>query len=657
MEDLHSDEVIVMRRPDPLRHPKAREAFGLLREDRMSRREFVRIAALLGASAASAYALAGLPDAATADEHGLPFAEPDAEAKPGGILRIAMQVMPMDDPATFTWVQASNQARHTLENLTVTGPDNITRPMLAERWEAADDLRSWTFTLRENVLWHNGEPLTAEHVKWNLERWCDPKLGSANISLSTFAAMIEDVESGAKDASGNPLTVKRLSPGAIEVVDARTIRLNLRKPVLSVPEDLYNFPTAILHPSFKGPVGPDTLGTGAYRIASYELTSHCTLERVKTLPDGRPFEYWGGPVMLDEIRYIHFDAEFQLIAFAAGQVDMVHELGFDQLDYARSLDGSLLSAPTAQTLCCRFQIDVPPFDDARVRQALVLAVDNKPVKEAVFPVDGSVGQNHHVAPIHPEYFELPVLERDLEQARTSAEGRGPGEPRPQDRHRQYGRHLASAGLRGDPRPAEGGRRPPRHRGAAAGDLLGHVGQGAVGGDAVDAPAARHPGTVLGLPLRGALERDPLLLPGLRPRARRGRNHARSVRAEGEDGAGAADPPGRLRDVAAGVPAGLHAGRQGRARHRGASDAVSSVAAGLGRSGLNPCPPPPPMLLWPPGHSPGPNDTTSRTRALSGQVGTGWPKESAQSQQPEPAFRSLRIGKPVQRRSRTWGSHA
>lgn len=407
-----------MRRPDPLHHPKAREAYGLLRAGRMSRRDFVRIAALLGASAVSAAALAGFPGEARADEHGLPFADPDAEAKPGGILRIAMQVMPMDDPATFTWVQASNQARHTLENLTITGPDNITRPMLASGWEAADDLRSWTFTLRENVHWHNGEPFTAEHVKWNFERWCDPKSGSANISLSTFASMIEEVETGDKDAAGNPLLVKRLIPGAIEALDAKTIRLNLKKPVLSVPEDLYNFPTAILHPSFKAPVGPDTLGTGAYRIASYELTGHCTLERVRTFPDGRPFEYWGGPVMLDEIRYIHFDAEFQLIAFAAGQVDMVHELGFDQLDYARSLDGNLLSAPTAQTLCCRFQIDQPPFDDARVRQALVLAVDNKAVKDVVFPSEGSLGQNHHVAPIHPEYFELPPLERDLEQARS-----------------------------------------------------------------------------------------------------------------------------------------------------------------------------------------------------------------------------------------------
>jgi peptide/nickel transport system substrate-binding protein len=417
-------EVTVTRRADPLSHPKAREAAGLFSDGKLDRREFVRIVTLLGASAATAYALAGLPDPVRADEHGLPFPEPDGEAKPGGTLRIAMQVMPIDDPATYTWVQASNQVRHTLENLTFTGPDNITRPMLAAGWEAADDLRSWTFTLRDNIKWHNGETLTSEHIKWNFERWCDPKLGSSNISLSTFAAMVEETDSGDKDAADKPIKVKRLIPGAIEVVDALTIRLNLRKPVLSVPEDLYNYPTAILHPSFKPPVGPETIGTGPFRIASYALADHCTLARVAALPDGQPFDYWGGPVYLDEIHYVHFDAEFQLIAFAAGQVDAVYELGFEQLDYARSLDGHLLSAPSAQTLCCRFQIDTPPFDDVRVRQALVLAVDNKAVLETVFPADGGLGQNHHVAPIHPEYFELPALARDVEQTRNLLKAAG-----------------------------------------------------------------------------------------------------------------------------------------------------------------------------------------------------------------------------------------
>ena len=95
----------------------------------------------------------------------------------------------MRDPATYAWVEMSNQTRHIVEYLTITGPDNITRPMLAERWSASDDLKTWTFHLRRDVRWHNGDPFTAEDVAWNIRRWLDSKLGSSNIALSTFAAM------------------------------------------------------------------------------------------------------------------------------------------------------------------------------------------------------------------------------------------------------------------------------------------------------------------------------------------------------------------------------------------------------------------------------------------------------------------------------------
>ena len=57
-----------------------------------------------------------------------------------GNLRCSMRVKPMTDPATFDWGEKSNQARHILEYLTITGQDNITRPYLAEAWEASADL-------------------------------------------------------------------------------------------------------------------------------------------------------------------------------------------------------------------------------------------------------------------------------------------------------------------------------------------------------------------------------------------------------------------------------------------------------------------------------------------------------------------------------------
>src|SRR3546814_8109678 len=73
-----------------------------------------------------------------------------------------MQVHEMKDPSNFDWTQKSNQTRHIVEYLTITGPDNITRPYLAESWEASDDLKTWTFNLRQGVKWSNGDDFNAE---------------------------------------------------------------------------------------------------------------------------------------------------------------------------------------------------------------------------------------------------------------------------------------------------------------------------------------------------------------------------------------------------------------------------------------------------------------------------------------------------------------
>ena len=143
-----------------------------------------------------------------------------------------MEVQKMEDPATFSWVEMSNQARHILEHLSMTGPDNITRPMLAESWQASDDLTSWTFNIRKGVKWHNGDELVADHIKFNFERWMNPDLGSSNVGLSSISGMLEEVDGK-----------KKMVDGSIEVIDSHTIRFNLQKPVLSFPEDMYNYPT------------------------------------------------------------------------------------------------------------------------------------------------------------------------------------------------------------------------------------------------------------------------------------------------------------------------------------------------------------------------------------------------------------------------------
>ena len=226
-------------------HPYVAELREYLRKGLVDRREFLRTATLLGVSASAAYAMAG-----TITGRGLTSAAQAAETpKRGGTLRYAMQVQEGTDPATIDLPQKSNVLRGVVEYLVNTGPDNITRPYLAERWEASKDLKTWTFSLRKGIKWSNGDEFNADDVVFNFERWLNPKTGSSNIGL--FSSMVEDVDTGQKDDKGNPVMGKRMTAGAVEKLDPHTVRLNLNSAVLNIPENLYNYPTAIVHRRFE----------------------------------------------------------------------------------------------------------------------------------------------------------------------------------------------------------------------------------------------------------------------------------------------------------------------------------------------------------------------------------------------------------------------
>ena len=74
-------------------------------------------------------------------------------------------------------------------------------------------------------------------------------------------------------------------------------------------------------------------------------------------------------------------------------------------------------AVTANTLCVRMNVTQPPFDNQAVRNAVQLAVDNSVVLDLGYQGLGTLGQNHHVGPMHPEYAELPPIARDPEKAK------------------------------------------------------------------------------------------------------------------------------------------------------------------------------------------------------------------------------------------------
>ncbi len=380
-----------------------------LRKGGLDRREFLRTVTLLGVSAAAAYGMAG-------KILGGPAVKPARAAetpKRGGSLRWAMEVQEADDPARFDWTPKSNVTRHLVEYLCHTGPDNITRPYLAEGWEASDDLKTWTFKLRRGVKWSNGDDFGADDVIFNFKRWLNPKTGSSNIGL--FSAMTEETKTGKKDDQGNPVMATRMTEGAAEKIDAHTVRLNLNTPVLSMPENLYNYPAAIVHRRFEeegGDLSKNPVGTGAFALAEYRLRDKAVLRR----RDG----YWGPRPFLDEIVYSDLggDQAAWLAALAAGQVDGIYEFSVNQLEMAEKLSGvEVHTATTAQTGVARMQVDKAPFTDKRVRQALQACMDHRELLKLAYGGKGAPGEDHHVSPIHPEYARLEPQKPDHGKAK------------------------------------------------------------------------------------------------------------------------------------------------------------------------------------------------------------------------------------------------
>ena len=96
---------------------------------------------------------------------------------------------------------------------------------------------------------------------------------------------------------------------------------------------------------------------------------------------------------------------------------MIHEVTVDQISNAgASKEAMLQRVQTTKTAVARMQVDKEPFSDLRIRQAITASLDHEQILKIALRGNGQIAENHHVSPIHPEYFELPRLKRDIDKA-------------------------------------------------------------------------------------------------------------------------------------------------------------------------------------------------------------------------------------------------
>ena len=364
---------------------------------RLDRREFMAMASILGVAAPTAAGMLGALAPAPAAAQ---------EPKRGGVLQIGQQILDINDPRTYDWPQKANVARQFCEPLVRWEPDGSFSPSLLLAWEVGDDARTYTLTVRQDAVWTNGDPFTADDVVFNIRRMAD-----ATVEGNSMAARLSALREG---------EATEAAEGAIEKIDDFTVRLNLFKPDISLIPSFGDYPALCVHPSFGGQLQDAPIGTGGFELVSFAVGDRAVLRRRE---DGL---WWGGEVYLDGLEFIDLgtdDATF-LAAFDAGEIDMNDEtqsnteVAFDALGLERAV------ALTATTAVARMNTERPPFDSQTLRNAVQLAVDNEVPLQLAIAGMGTVADNHHVAPVHPEYAEVPRPPVDVERARAMLEESG-----------------------------------------------------------------------------------------------------------------------------------------------------------------------------------------------------------------------------------------
>ncbi len=373
--------------PDARDRPILQDLARQARAGALPRREFMALASTFGASAATACGLLGLA---------APTPVAAATPKRGGVLRIASRVLEITDPRKFAKTEQGNLARTFCEPLVRWEHDATFAPVLLQDWHVSDDARTYTLRVRPGVTWTNGDVLTADDVIHNLHRWCDTR-AEGNSMASRMAPLIDP-------ATGE------MSDDTVERVDDMTVRLHLPRPDITLIAGMVDYPALIVHRSFD----PDSslmstpLGSGPFELESVQVEYRAIVKRRE---QGR---WWGGEAHLDAVEFIDFGADpaGMIAAFDSGEIDANDET---PPDFTASLDAMGLvrqDRPTANTIVARMRVDAPPYDDIHLRRAIQISVDNRIVLALGVDGDGTLGENHHVAPSHPEYAELPLIAGD-----------------------------------------------------------------------------------------------------------------------------------------------------------------------------------------------------------------------------------------------------
>ncbi|HIF9253353.1 ABC transporter substrate-binding protein [Photobacterium damselae subsp. damselae] len=271
------------------------------------------------------------------------------------------------DPQKVSGVPESNIIRDLLEGLINQDDKGNLVPGAASSWESSDN-KVWTFHLRQDAKWSNGEPVTAEDFVYTWRRLADPKTASPYASYLSMTTMhnAEAIINGkaAPDSLG------------VEAVDPHTLKVTLDK---AVPY----FPAMLVHTSMK-PVHAKTVAAHGDKWTSvdnyvsngaYKLDKWVVNERIELV---RNENYWDNKeTIINKVTYLPIENQVAAMnRFLAGEIDLTYEVPNEHFKrLVKEYPDAIKVTPYLCSYYYEFNTARKPFDDVRVRKALSYAID------------------------------------------------------------------------------------------------------------------------------------------------------------------------------------------------------------------------------------------------------------------------------------------
>lgn len=339
--------------------------------------------ALVGLGGMPAFAQDASPDAAA----GTPAETPVT----GGTLRVGVQGDPTTlDPHLTVLAAAGVVVGLAYEGLVEVDADLVPQPAIAARWGISADGLTYTFALRDNVVFHNGRALVADDVKYSLERVMNPDTGSPS---QTYVGGI----------------------ASIDVPEPATVVIALKAPDASFLAKLAYWGVSIVpreEVEKNGDLSQTMVGTGPFTFQEYVPNTSLAFGRHDAYREaGKPY------VDGLEIQIVPTDTT-RTTALVSNTVDIIEQVPHKDIELLRGQDGVQLAGDRATNLrWIVFNLRRPPFDQLAFRQAVAKSLDRQPM------IDASVfGFGQPLAGLYPPEFwagyqgEIPA--QDVEGSRT-----------------------------------------------------------------------------------------------------------------------------------------------------------------------------------------------------------------------------------------------